>query len=543
MVKNMGEAVFLRLRPWLRGAATGVVTVLMLAMVALEFSGSAFAATLRRSTSDEPRSVDPYHVSGNAGAAIMYDMFEGLLSLGADGAVVNGAAKTWSMSDDGLVYTFRLRDNLKWSDGRPMTSADFLYSFRRSADPKNATRSARILFPIKNARDVVRGALPVTALGVSAPDPRTVVIEVEQPTSYFPEIVASFSAAVVPRHAIEAHGEKWTLPENIVTSGAYTLAEWASHTFMRLKKNPHYHGADTVAIDEVIYYPVEKPGTALTRFRGGELDVVFNIPLNQLDWLKDNFGTQLRSSPVIGLFYVLFNNERAPMNNPIVRKALSLAIDRDVIADTLLKNGSRPAYGVVPDAMPRYGVNPILPEGKDMKARIAEAKKLLAEAGYTPAKPLKVAYKYGGQEVNRRLAVAFQVMWRAAGVDVELVNVGARSIVLDAMKGDFMAMRYTYYAPFQDPVALLRLFETGATVNLSRYSNPAFDKLLRQADFTLDPAERIERLREAERMVMAEHPVAPVIFHHRYYLVSNKVKGWIDHVGGEHLSRHLSISK
>lgn len=538
----MGIACSVLRPPGLRTWAKVVFPVLLAGVFLAALSTAAAASTLRRSTSDEPRTVDPFHVSGNAGAAIMYDMFEGLLSLDAQGEVESGAAERFELSEDRRVYTFHLREGLKWSDGKPITSEDFLYSFRRSADPKNATRSARILFPIKNARAVLRSEAPVESLGVSAPDPMTVVIELDEPTAYFPEILASFAAVVVPRHAIEAHGERWTLPQNIVTSGAYVLTEWASHTFLRLKKNPHYHRADSVAIDEVIYYPVEKPATALTRYRAGELDVVFNIPLNQLDWLAKTFGSQLRSSPVIGLFYVLFNNERGPTSDPLVREALSLAIDRDVIANTLLRNGSVPAYGVVHDAMPGYGGNPVQPEG-DMAARLERAKKLLAQAGYSKQKPLKIAYKYGGQEVNRRLAVALQVMWRAAGVNVELVNVGARSIVLDAMKGDFMAMRYTYYAPFQDPVALLRLFETGTTVNMSRYANPEFDRRLDEADLTPDPVERIKNLREVERFVMADHPIAPVIFTHRYYLVRDQVQGWVDHVGGEHLSRHLSIAK
>jgi oligopeptide transport system substrate-binding protein len=531
---------------WSRRAIVALIAPALLALAACGGSsadkGTASAGeALRRSTSDEPRTLDPQFVPGNAGAAVMGDMFEGLLTKDMRGNIVAGLAESDSVSADGRVHTFRLRENIRFSDGRPITAADFVYSFRRSADPRTAARSSRALFPIRNARGIIGRRMPVERLGVSAPDPRTVVIELERPTAYIRDILASFPTAVVPRHAIEAHGQQWTTAANIVTSGAYTLAEWVPNTHIKLRRNPHHYDAANIRIAEIIYYPVERPATALTRYRAGELDIVFNVPVNQIDWIRRTFPNELKSSPVIGLFYVLLNNSRPPMNDVRVRRALSIAIDRDQIANTLMRNEAQPAYSIVPLAMPDYPNNPMPFSRQPIAERQREARALLAEAGYTAQRPLRFAYKFGGQEVNRRLAVALQSMWQAIGAQVELDNVGANSAVADARTGNYQAIRYTYYAPFRDAVGFLRLFETGSNTNFSRHANPAFDRALDEADAVRDSAQRVARLREVETMVMNDYPVAPVYFHIRYYLVSSRVQGFVAHPGGEHLSRYMSF--
>jgi oligopeptide transport system substrate-binding protein len=514
----------------------------LLALCVLLSAGDAAAVqTLRRGTANEPRTLDPQYVQGNAGAAIMYDMFEGLLAVDAKGDLGPGGAASWTVSPDGKTYTFKLRPQLKWSDGKPITAEDFVYSFRRAVDPKAATRAARVMFPIKNARAVVGGRMPADALGVKAPDSQTVVIELEQPTPYFTDLVGSFSAAVVPRHAIEKFGDAWTSPANIVTSGAYTLAEFANNTHIKLAKNKHHYDAANVAIDEVYFYPIEKPDTALTRFRAGEIDIAYNVPSNRLEWVKENLAKEFRSGPVSGVYYILLNNSKPGLSDVRVRKALSLAVDRDLITKGLIKTGDAPAYSLVPLAMPDYGANAPAFAGQPMAERLAEAKKLLAEAGYGPGKPLKLKYKTGGQEVNRRISVAVQSMWKPLGIEVEIESVGASQIVADSASGNFEAMRYTYYAAFQDPVSFLKLLETGSNINFSRYSNPAYDKLLETADKTLDSAKRFQILRDAEQVAMADHPVIPVFFYYRYYLVSQKVQGWTENIRGEHLARYLSL--
>ncbi|MBL8629293.1 MAG: peptide ABC transporter substrate-binding protein [Rhodospirillaceae bacterium] len=496
---------------------------------------------LRRGTVNEPRTLDPHYVQGNAGAAIMYDMFESLIGVGAKGEPEPGMAESWSISPDGKLYTFNLRPNLKWSDGKALTAEDFVYSFRRAVNPKDAARAARVMFPIKNARAIVTGDMPTDALAVKAVTPLKLTVELERPTPYFNELMISFSAAPVPRHVIEKYGDAWTSPANMVTNGAYKLAEFANNTHIKLVKNPLHYAADKTAIDEVYFYPIEKPETALTRFRAGEIDIAYNVPSNRLDWVKENLAVEFKSSPVNGVYYILLNNSKPELSDVRVRKALSLAVDRELITKGLIKTSDTPAYGIVPMAMPGYGDNSPAYANEPIAQRREEAKRLLAEAGYGPSKPLKINYKTGGQEVNRRIAVAIQSLWKQIGVEVEVENVGSSSIVADSNSGNFTAMRYSYFAAFEDAVSFLKLLETGGTINFSRYSNPKFDKMLDEADQILDPAKRLVLLREAEQLAMADFPVIPVYFNYRYYLVSQRVQGWTDNLRGEHLARFLSM--
>ncbi len=476
--------------------AAGLAALLAVVMVDRVVAAPAAVKVLHRGTSNEPRTMDPQHVQGNAGAAMMYDLFEGLLTYDTAGVIIPGIAESWSVSDDGLTYLFKLRPNAKFSDGHPIAAEDFIYSFRRAVDPVTAARAARVFFPIKNAQAITRGELKTDSLGARAIDPRTVEIVLEQSTPYFPELMASFSAAAVPRHVIEPNGDKWTTPGTIVTSGAYILQEWINNTHVKLAKNPNYYDASKVKIDEVVFYPIEKPATALTRFRAGEIDVAFNIPSDRLDWAKENMPKELRSGTVSGIYYLLLNNNRENLTDVRVRKALSISLDRDQIS-ALLEPGNAPAYNLVPPALPGYGDNPMAFGKTPINARVAEAKELLKQAGYGPGgKPLKLNLKTGGQENNRRVMVAVQAMWKDIGVDAEIENVGARSMTSASMPRSRMSvraassptrrpaittsMRYTYYAAFQDAVSFLKLLETGSTINFSFYKNPKFDPASRR---------------------------------------------------------------
>ncbi|MCC5870714.1 MAG: hypothetical protein JJU27_19620, partial [Gammaproteobacteria bacterium] len=282
--------------------------------------------------------------------------------------------------------------------------------------------------------------------------------------------------------------------------------------------------------------------TSLTLYRGGELDVALNVPVNRIEWLRRNLGPALRPEAVAGIYYILLNNTRPPFDDRRVRKALSLAIDRDVITGSLLTDGSRPAYNLVPPAMPGYGDNAMEFANWPMDRRREVAKQLLAEAGFTQRNPLRFEFNFGGLEENRRLAVAFQAMWRSIGIDVNVVNRGSQSIVRAARSGEYDAMRYIYYAAYEDPMSLLELIQGGSILNFSGYTNPEFDEALRQTDLIADPEERLAALRAAEQLGMAEHPVIPVFFKYRYYLVRPSIDGWVSNLSGRHLSRYLSFN-
>ena len=317
---------------------------LVAALVFLQAAPELHASVLRRGTNDELPTFDPQYVVGNSAGAIMYDLFEGLVTRAPDGAIAPAIAESWSVSENGTVYTFRLKGNAKWSDGRAITAGDFVYSYRRMLDPQSGTRGASALFPVRNATSISLGEKPVESLGVKAVDPLTLEFTLEGPAPYFVSLLASYSNAPVPAHVIESFGRKWTQPGTMVTNGAYMLEEVVTNTYYRLVRNPHYHSVDAISIDEVIYYPVPSPTTSLKRYLAGELDVILNIPFNQYENLRKTRPEEFVIARGIGLGYLSINNTLPPFDDVRVRKALSLAIDREVIVEKLLKTGDEPAY-------------------------------------------------------------------------------------------------------------------------------------------------------------------------------------------------------
>ncbi|MCY4477873.1 MAG: peptide ABC transporter substrate-binding protein [Gammaproteobacteria bacterium] len=484
------------------------------------------AGVLRRGTNVELPSFDPQYVIGNSAGAIMYDLFEGLVTRAPDGTIVPAIAASWTISEDGTVYTFELNENAKWSDGRRITAEDFVWSYQRILDPLSGTRGASALFPVLNAWDISLGEKPVDSLGVKAVSPSTLEITLDGPAPYFIHLLASYSNAPVPRHAIEKHGRKWTQPGNMVTNGAYVLSKVVTNTYYQLVKNPHYHGADKVSIEEVFYYPVPSPTTSLKRYLAGELDVILNIPSNQYESLRKDRPEEFRLARGIGLCYLVINNNRPPFDDVRVRKALSLSIDRDVIVEKLLRTGDEPAYSVVPNAIWGSPGEPPGFSGMNQEERWAEARRLLAEAGFDRSNPLRFTFNFAPVEKDRRLAVAYRSMWQRVGVDAELATAGARDLMNRAASRDYEVMRLTYYSIFPDPVSFFALVRGDSFRNYSGYSNADINERLVFADTIRSPEERTAYLREIERQVMADFPVIPTYFQSRAFLVNKRVQGW-----------------
>ncbi len=524
-----------------RRMANGIYCVLTAFFWAGYVGAAVDPTVLRRGTASELRSLDPQAAIGNSAGALMYDLFEGLVTVDGQGQLIPGAAGSWAISDDGLTYTFFIRQGLRWSDGVPLTAEDFVYTLRRIVKPDNALRGAGTISPIRNALAINRGKTPPSELGVKALDATTLVITLEHPAPYFIDMLAAFPAAAVPRHVIEKHGFEWTMPGNMVGSGAYVLDEWISSTHYKLVRNPHFRDAGQVQIDEVYYYPIPDKETAVMRFRVGELDVTLNVPPNRLKWLQQNLPDKLRISSKLGIRYLIVNTTRPSLNDVRVRKALSLSVNREIIASQILKDGSEPAYNLVPSAMPGYGPNPAPFKDTPYEQRLAEARQLLAEAGFDAGNPLRFTVHFRPVEDARRVVVALQAMWRGIGADVELVNIGSQGKAKILAAGEFDMALFTYYVPFSDAMAFLRLLEAGSFRNYSRYDNPEFDQMLATADKYRDPSERAAYLKRAEQLAISEHPVIPLFVPARIYLVSDRVRGWEDHTE-PHLARHLSVS-
>jgi len=496
---------------------------------------------LHRGTTADPPSLDPTLATGTLATGILLDLVTGLLTRDASSEPVPGVAESWRISEDGTVYTFTLRDGLRWSDGTSLTSEDFVWSYRRLFDAQTASPGSATLFVIRNARAAFQGQVPLDQIGVSAPDPQTVVIELEHPVPYFLSLIAGSNAVPVPRHVIEAHGREWTRAGRMVTNGPFMLAERVPQTHIRLVRNPHFHAAAEVELDEVWWHPTQDLATSLRRFRAGELDIALNFPPEEIDRLQRDLPGVLRVVPAQAAWFLALNLERAPFDDLRVRRALSLAIDRDGITSRLLRTGVEPAWAFATPAFADYPGLELAEQSMPLAERQALARRLLAEAGFNQRNPLVVPVVYDTQEENRQIMVAVSSMWRAIGVQTRLSNVEFGALNRQVRTGDFEVARWAYFAPFDDAYAFLQLMASDNPSNWVGYRNPAYDALLDRSNLERDPAARAALLLEAERLMMADQPVIPVYYYVARRLVAARVQGWVDSPRGPTPSRFLAV--
>lgn len=503
----------------------------------------AFANTLVRGIGSEPESFDPHRAVGTSASVVTYDLFEGLVTVDAKGEVAPGAAESWTTNADRSVYTFKLRPNLKWSDGTPMSSADFVYSMRRLLQPETAARYASFLYIVKGARAVNTQRAPVETLAVRAPDARTVVFELEGPAPQFLEILTGVAAVAVPRHAIEKHGREWTRPGNIVSNGAYRLTGYSPNTFIKAERNPNFHSLASVKITEVTYVPLEDDNASLRRFQAGELDVTQRFPPEQLDRLRKEKSKTLRTSAGRGSTMLSLNTRNKPFDDPRVRRALAIALDRDVLTGRILRNTAEPAYSIVPTSITDYSSAQPDWARKPLAERQKEARALLAAAGFGPNKPLRFTMQYYTESKTRTLAVAMVSMWRAIGVNCELINKDLGSIISSVQSGAYTVSLYAWYSSFDDPGTYLDLMMTKQRASITGYSNPQYDAAVRAANTLPDPGERLKALSRAEALMMRDLPIIPLFFAQGQKLVAARVEGWVENPRGANLTRYLGVRR
>jgi ABC-type oligopeptide transport system substrate-binding subunit len=501
---------------------------------------------LHRTGTDDPSTVDPHKVAFPGEQVVVFDLFMGLTTPGMKGRPIAGCAESWTASADGRTWLFRLRPGLQWSDGHPLTAEDFAWSFRRALDPATAFPFASRLFPLKNARSVAAGKLPPSALGVSAPDPRTVKIELEGPTPYLLDVLAT-TGLPAPRHAIEKHGRAWIRPGNFVGNGPFVLERWLPNGYVRVRRNPRFWSASTVTLDAVQHYSVDNPVTMVRRFQSGGLDLVIVVPPERVDWARREFGPALRVGRGVSTEVLVFNTQRGPTADLRVRRALSMAMDREQIASRVVGFPGVEAYGYVPPGTLNYPGGGALPDfaGWPPARREAEARRLLAEAGYGPGRPLRMRLAFPNTELNRKVGVAIATMWRRVGVDTELAQKETKSVVSDVARGDFDAARFVWLSSYSDPNSFLeRMLSSGSAVgvNASRYSNPAYDALLARAAAEVDIGRRAALLREAETLALADQPVAPIHYLVGRRLVSPRVSGFADNPRGLYPSWLMTVT-
>lgn len=529
----------------LAGSALGmpVVVVASAAAGAAEGAAATRERAVRRSSTGEPSTLDPQLWTFGQDGNLAQDLFQGLTTLDAAAQPVPGQARSWTISPDGRRYTFRLHPGLQWSDGVPIDGETFVWSLRRLFDPRTAAPSASLLYVIRNAREVNTGKLGPENLGVSAPDPRTVVIELTQPAPYLLDLLVH-RAFPVPRHAIEKWGREWTRAGRIVSNGAFVLGEWRPGSHVKLLRNPRFHEAEQVQVDAVYHVPVEDPSAALRRFRAGDLDIVVSLPSDQLATARRDFGSQLRLAPQIGLEYLAFNTRRGPTADPRVRRALSMTVDRELLSTRILQSGEPAAYCVVPPGVVNYPGRSCADFGAWPAARrLAEARALLQAAGFGAGKPLALRLRYSNSDTQRRLALAIAAMWQPLGVRTELLTAELKAHQQALQQGDFDVARAAWYAEDRDPASFLALLDSRAgALNLSRHADSAYDALLDRGGTTADLVQRAALLAQAEARAMQSQPIAPLYYYVSRRLVSSRVRGWVDNPRGVHLDRYLSVA-
>lgn len=511
-------------------------------------AGPALAQTLHRGNGGEPQTLDQARTSVNVEAFVLKDLYEGLTIYDATGKIAPGAAESWQVSDDGTVYTFKLRADADWSNGDPVKAEDFVYSMRRIQDPKTAAPYANILYPIKNAEKVNKGELPLDQLGVRAIDDKTLEITLERPTPFFTELLAHQTGLPVHPATVAAQGENFVRPGVMVSNGAFTLTEQVANDHITVTKNPEYWDASNVKLNEVIFYPIDDNAASQRRFQAGELDVVLNFAADQLDFLRGEFGDQVRVAPRLSTEYYAFDTRTPPFDNANVRNALSMAIDRDFLSKEIFKGARLPSLAMVPPGLEGYG-EPSKPAyaALDQLDREDEALRLLKDAGFGEGgKPLDISIRYNTNTDHERVATAIADMWRTQfGANVTLQNSDVASHYAYLQEGGaFNVARAGWVADYADAENFLALATTGnGTFNYSKWSNPEYDRLMASSYEEQDPAKRAAILHQAETLLLKEQPVAPLLNSASLWLVSDKVSGWNDNAADEHLSKYLSVNR
>ncbi len=499
---------------------------------------------LHRGNGAEPQTLDIHRSSGITEANIQRDLFEGLVTEGIDGTVIPGAAERWEVSEDGKTYTFFLRDNGRWSDGTLVTANDFVYAIRRALSPATASDYAFILWLIENAEGFSKGEVKdAEKLGVQALNDKTLQIRLTSPAPYFLELLTHHMAYPVLRKAVEAHGRAWTRPGRLVSNGPYQLQEWLPQSHITLIKNPYFREASKLQLDGVVYYPTEDSHTAMKRFRAGELDITDDVPAEQIAWIKKHLAPSFHSSPYIGTYYYALNLAREPFkNNLALRKALSLAIDRDILTEKVTRGGELPAWSWVPRGVANFSQQSLPGKALDRKERQALAKKWYEQAGYSKANPLEIELLYNTSDNHKKVAIAVAAMWKQAlGVKTHFRNEEWK-VYLDSRKQrNFMVLRAGWIGDYNDAYSFLSLFKSDVgEMNPSAYHSADFDRLLNQATSEADVDKRRKLLQQSEQVLLKDMPIIPLYFYTTQHLVNPSVKGWKDNVMDVHPSRYLS---
>lgn len=497
--------------------------------------------TLNRGNGGEAKSLDPHYIDGTWEANIVGDMLIGLTTENAAGDPIPGAATSWDVSPDGKTWTFHIRNHL-WSDGTPVTAEDFVFAYQRLLNPKLAAPYAYNLWLIKNARAVNGGQMQASALGAHATDDKTLVLELEHPAPYLPQLLMHQTAFPLPRHVVEAKGDAWAQVKNYVANGAYIPKEWIPNDHLTLVKNPKFYDAANVRIQVVNYYPTQDTQAALKQMRAGELDTQTPIPAANIDWIRQNMPQTLRMVDYLGTSYIVVNCKRKPFDDPRIREAIALAYDRETITGKIMRLGERPAYSFVPPHTANYPGGPHFDfQSLSYPERIKKAQGLMIAAGYGPNHHLHAPYETTVDPDNKRIAAALQSMLKQVYIDIDIQQIDVQIHYKNMQQHDFTISAAAWIADFNDASNFLDLLRSDSGNNYGQWSNAQFDKLMDQAQQEPDAKKRGDILAQAEQIALNDYAIIPTNFRKTRNLVQPYVKGWISNLRDFNRTRWLWI--
>lgn len=482
----------------------------------------------------EPDSLDPHVASGTWSAIVLRDMFVGLLADDAKGNIMPGVAEKWVVSDDGLLYTFYLRKDVKWSDGIAITAHDFVYSFRRTTVDLKSSIS-----PMRNGKALSRGFLEgAENLGVRAVDDYTLQVFLDSPDPFFIERMRGRAAYPVPKHVIEKHGEDWTKAGNMISNGPYKLSEWHPYNYVKVVKNDFFFDAANVKLKEVYYYPIRSRIESFEKFKEGKLDLVREFPLDKYQWLQKNMPKETRVASSLGIYYYAMNLRLPKFQDKRVRKALAMLVNREYLTENIAVAGEIPAYSFV-TPLDSYKTAQFDFISMTQKERLAEAKKLLQEAGYSNAKPLTFKLRHNTSEDHKKVAKAVAKMWQDVGIKVEISDMPTSQHYAEIRKGNFEVVRAGWVVNFPDAGNFLRNFLSNSSNNYGGYNSPKYQQRMRQVAEEIKPEVRAKIMQEAEQIMLDDYATIPLYYYVSRNLVSQNVKGWFVNAADIHPARWM----
>ena len=495
------------------------------------------AAELRRGNGPEPDSLDPQLARGDSAATILRDVYEGLATLDHEGRPVPGAASRWEVSADGRSYTFHLRPTGHWSNGEPVTAGDFVASWRRLVAPATGAQYAEVLKPVAGAAEIIAGKAAPDTLAVRAADPSTLVVTLAAPTPYFPGLVAHWSTFPTYR------GQPPAAPGAAVSNGAYRLSEWVVGAYVAAERNAAYWNDAATHVAAVRYLHIADANDEYTRYRAGALDATYTLPMQPFERLAKAHGTQVHRAAQLGVYYYGFNLTRPPFRDaPGLRQALSMTIDRERLVGSVTALGELPAYSWIPPGIAGYTPVRYAWVDESPADRLAHARRLYAAAGYSAAKPLRIELRFPSGSTHERIALAVASMWHESlGVETRLIGEEFKSLLQTINRGETEVFRSSWIADYNDPWTFAEVLQSDFGINLPRYRSAAYDASLARAAATLDPAERVAALQDAERRLLEDAPLVPLYCYVNKHLVAPRVRGWYDNVMNVTYTKDLEL--